>query len=392
MSGFASLGVAPARVAVLAARGIATPFAVQQAVVPDACRGLDVVVQARTGRGKTLAYGLPLVERLAVHPAVAAGAPPPRGLVLVPTRELAGQVADDLRELLATAGLDVLVVHGGVDPGAQVEALRRGPAVVVATPGRLDELVGRGDCVLSSVEVLVLDEVDQLVDLGFLLVVEAILAHVPAGAQHLFLSATLDDAVDALVAWRAPRAVRHLVDLDVPADDVDEHLWFVPHWHRRAVLRRLAGGPTRTIVFSRTRHGARRVAEALEADGVPNVVLHGDLAAPVRAEHTAAFRDGRARVLVATDVAARGLQFDDVPLVVHAEPPNDAAAYLHRSGRTARAGERGVVVTLCMPDQEHRLAKLRAAGALAADPVAVTPDDPRIDVVLGEASARAANC
>ena len=358
---FADLGVAPPLVARLTDAGITTPFPIQSATLPDSMAGRDVLGRGRTGSGKTLAFALPLVSRLT--PGRGRGARP-TGLVLVPTRELATQVSATLAPLAEASGLRLLTVFGGVPEGKQVRALRGGVDILVACPGRLADLAGRGLADLSGVEVTVLDEADHMADLGFLPVVRRLLDRTPAGGQRLLFSATLDGGVDVLVRRYLRDPVVHSVDeSSVPAQTMTHHVLHVAADQRVSTVADLVHGSARSVVFTRTKRGAKTLARRLQARGLDVVELHGDLAQGARTRNLAAFTSGRARALVATDIAARGIHVDDVGLVVHADPPAEHKAYLHRSGRTARAGGSGTVVTLATGDQAGTVRDLmRRAG------------------------------
>ena len=361
---FAELGVPSILTAALTARGITTPRPIQAHTLPDALAGRDVLGRAETGSGKTLAFGLPLLIRTAT----ARGerrARQPRGLVLVPTRELADQVHDELLPLAAVLGLRLLAVYGGVPLGRQAQELRRGTDVVVATPGRLLDLLRQQACSLDRVDIAVLDEADHMADMGFLPAVTSLLDRVPPGGQRLLFSATLDGQVDTLIRRYLSDPVRHTVA--PTAARMDHQIRTVTATDKVAVAAKLAGRPGRTLVFVRTKHRAARLARQLDRAGVRAGALHGNLAQPARTRALAAFAAGTVPVLVATDIAARGLHVDGIGLVVHFDPPTEAKAYLHRSGRTARAGAAGTVITLVLPEQATEVASLqRRAGVLAA--------------------------
>jgi superfamily II DNA/RNA helicase len=361
---FAELGVPSILTAALTARGITTPRPIQAHTLPDALAGRDVLGRAETGSGKTLAFGLPLLIRTAT----ARGerrARQPRGLVLVPTRELADQVHDELLPLAAVLGLRLLAVYGGVPLGRQAQELRRGTDVVVATPGRLLDLLGQQACSLDRVDIAVLDEADHMADMGFLPAVTSLLDRVPPGGQRLLFSATLDGQVDTLIRRYLSDPVRHTVA--PTAARMDHQIRTVTATDKVAVAAKLAGRPGRTLVFVRTKHRATRLARQLDRAGVRAGALHGNLAQPARTRALAAFAAGTVPVLVATDIAARGLHVDGIGLVVYFDPPTEAKAYLHRSGRTARAGAAGTVITLVLPEQATEVASLqRRAGVLAA--------------------------
>ena len=362
MTSFTTLGMPARLAAVLSDRGIDTPTPIQTATLPDALAGRDVLGRGRTGSGKTYAFLLPLVARLSGGPRARRGAP--RALILAPTRELAGQIDEALAPLAKAAGLTTCTVFGGVGQNPQVTALRNGVDVVVACPGRLEDLIGQGHCTLSSIEITVLDEADHMADLGFLPGVRRLLSQTPKGSQRLLFSATLDNAVDALVRQFLVDPVTHEADsAQSPVAEMDHHVLHIEREHRLPILVDLTSAPGRTVVFTRTKHGAKALARQLNRSGVPAVELHGNLAQNARVRNLAAFGSGAATALVATDVAARGIHVDDVALVIHADPPTEHKAYLHRSGRTARAGNTGTVVTLTTPDQVRAVRDLtRAAG------------------------------
>jgi superfamily II DNA/RNA helicase len=366
---FGSLGVPAPLVETLAAADITTPFPIQAATLPDALAGLDILGQGRTGSGKTLGYALPLVARLADGHTMACR---PRGLVLVPTRELASQVYEVLLPLAQAMNLSVTTVFGGTAQRSQVTALRARADIVVACPGRLADLIEQGHCHLGDVEVTVLDEADHMADLGFLPVVRRLLETTPADGQRMLFSATLDDAVNVLARRFLHQPVRHNVDSAEPPAQITHHLLTVSPGDRVGVICTLAGGRDRVLIFTRTKHGARKLAKQLAASGVPAAELHGNLQQSARTRNLASFSSGAVRVMVATDIAARGIHVDGVGLVVHADSPAEHKAYVHRAGRTARAGAAGVVVTLQTPAQSNEVTKLmRRAGVV---PLAATAD------------------
>jgi len=340
---FNSLGVPAPLVAALAAAGIAEPFPIQTVTLPDALAGRDILGQGRTGSGKTLGYSLPLVARLADGYTMACR---PRGLVLVPTRELASQVHDVLLPLTRAMGLSVTAIFGGTSQHAQVTALRARADIVVACPGRLADLIEQGHCHLGDVEITVLDETDHMADLGFLPVVRRFLQSTPPEGQRMLFSATLDNAVDVLARRFLKNPARHAVDSIAPPTQISHHLLTVAPADRLGVVCALASGRNRALVFTRTKHGAHKLARQLTGAGVPTAELHGDLPQSARTRNLASFSSGAVRVMVATDIAARGIHVDDVGMVIHADSPAEHKAYLHRAGRTARAGAAGVVITL----------------------------------------------
>jgi len=364
---FDDLGVPAPLSAVLAARGIVTPTAIQAATLPDALSGRDVLGRGRTGSGKTYAFLLPLLARLAAAPAPRRPGRP-RALILAPTRELAAQIQESLAPLAQALSLVSLTVFGGVGARPQIAGLRAGVDVLVACPGRLADHVAAGHAHLDAVQVTVLDEADHMADLGFLPVVRRLLAATPRTGQRLLFSATLDAGVDVLVKQFLNRPVTHSVDPPrSAATTMSHHLLQVRDDQRLPVLVDLTAAPGRTLVFTRTKHRAKTLTRQLVAAGVPAVELHGNLAQTARSRNLLAFSDGTVQTLVATDIAARGIHVDDVNLVIHADPPVEHKAYLHRSGRTARAGATGTVITLMTDDQVkdvHALA--RSAGITPA--------------------------
>ena len=359
-TGFAALGLPRRLVRALNRDGITEPFEIQAATVPDALAGRDVLGRGQTGSGKTFAFGLPMLARVTTT----ARPGHPRALVLVPTRELAMQVADALRPLARTVHASLAIAVGGVPYDRQIDALRRGLTVLIATPGRLGDLIRKGECHLDDVEITVLDEADQMADMGFLPEVTALLEQTPPGGQRLLFSATLDSDVDTLVQRFLTDPATHSTDPPVAAvDTMDHHLLLIPPTDKFKVTASIAARTGRTIMFARTQAGVDRLVGQLAAVGVRAGGLHGGKSQAVRTRTLAEFREGRMSVLVATDVAARGIHVDGVSLVVHVDPPRDAKDYLHRAGRTARAGESGAVATLVLPKQRKpMLAMLAKAG------------------------------
>jgi superfamily II DNA/RNA helicase len=373
---FASLGVPAPLVAVLAQDGIISPFPVQAATLPDALAGRDILGRAQTGSGKTLGFSLPLVTRLAGGQ-TASGRP--RGLVLVPTRELATQVYEVLRPLARAMGLFVTTIYGGVSYGPQVTALRRRTDIIVATPGRLADLINQGECNLADVEVMVIDEADQMADLGFLPIVRRLLESTPAGGQRMLFSATLDAAIDVLVRRFLDNPATHSVNENSSPAEIEHHVLTIDPSRKLEVLAALVGGDKRSLVFTRTKHGAERLARQLTELGIPAAELHGNLRQGARARNLAAFSNGIARVMVATDIAARGIHVDGIDLVIHADPPAEHKAYVHRSGRTARGGADGVVVTLQMRSQAREVTAMMRKADIT--PQTASAYDPQSDVL-----------
>jgi superfamily II DNA/RNA helicase len=381
-SGFADLGVPANLVAALSADGIAEPFPIQAATIPDALAGKDVLGRGRTGSGKTLAFGLPMISRLARSSRWEKVQP--RGLVLVPTRELAMQVADVVAPLARIAGLSLVLVAGGMPYPPQILAFSRGVDLVVATPGRLIDLMDQGAADLSRIEITVLDEADHMADLGFLPAVSRILDAVPDHGQRLLFSATLDKAVDRLVRKYLHQPVVHQVDTgqaSVPL--MSHHLVNIAPQHKAELTAELASRPGRTLIFVSTQRGADRVAKQLRRSGVLAGALHGGLAQGARTRIMSAFKHGSLPVLVATDVAARGIHVDEVGLVLHADPPNGPKEYLHRAGRTARAGGTGTVVAFALPHQRRELARLTTQAGVRPVPLAAIPGDSALAAATG---------
>lgn len=378
---FAALGLPPRLVEALGRRGITNPFPIQAATLPDALAGRDVLGRGQTGSGKTLAFGLPMLARVAGTPARPKH---PRGLILVPTRELAMQVSSALEPLGRALRIRMKVVVGGTSFPKQVDALRRGVEIIVATPGRLTDLIQQRACSLGDVDVAVLDEADQMADMGFLPAVRALLDQVAPGGQRMLFSATLDRDVDTLVRDYLTDPVTHsIAPPTASVSTMDHHLLVVAAEHKNAVASEIAGRDGRTIMFVRTKHGADRLATHLCMLGVAAGALHGGKTQSARTRTLAEFREGRVPVLVATDVAARGIHVDDVSLVVHVDPPADAKDYLHRAGRTARAGESGTVVTLVMPRQQREVEALTQRAGVSPSRRRVKPGDPHLVQVTG---------
>ncbi|MGM0384784.1 MAG: DEAD/DEAH box helicase [Actinomycetota bacterium] len=394
-SPFAALGVPLALVDSLIAGGITAPFPIQIATLPDTLAGRDVLGRGRTGSGKTLAFALPLVARLAgIVPSgqdVPRRSRPgrPRALVLAPTRELATQIAEVIAPLGDTVGLRTMTIFGGVNQKPQVDKLRGGVDIVVATPGRLEDLMGQRHVALDDVTITVLDEADHMADLGFLPGVTRILKATPTSGQRLLFSATLDRGVDRIVKQFLHRPLEHSVD---PAESavisMEHHVFFVPDVASKAdVVQALASGDTRRLLFTRTKHQAKKLARQLTSAGIPAVELHGNLSQNARERGLEAFHSGQIKVMVATDIAARGIHVDDIDLVVHVDPPAEHKAYLHRSGRTARAGNGGDVVTLVLPEQRADFRTMARAARIDAAPATVRAGDPRVTGLVGDVAA-----
>ncbi len=383
---FADLGVSTSLVAALTTLGITQPFPIQSDTLPDTLAGRDVLGRGKTGSGKTLAFSIPLVDRLASTTRNGRGHSRPRGLVLAPTRELATQITATIAPLAAARALTVTTIFGGVAQSRQVSALRAGVDIVVACPGRLEDLMRQKLVSLDAVEITVIDEADHMADLGFLPGVTRILAATPAGGQRLLFSATLDNGVDKLVNRFLAQPVTHSVDeAHSPVAAMTHHVFHVADAGvKREVVHHLASGSGRRILFMRTKHQARKLAKQLTEAGVPSVDLHGNLSQPARDRNLDAFASGRARVLVATDIAARGVHVDDVELVVHVDPPMEHKAYLHRSGRTARAGNTGDVVTIVLPEQRRDTQTLLRRAGITVAPQQISAKSPSVVELVGE--------
>nr|WP_305070117.1 DEAD/DEAH box helicase [Microlunatus sp. Gsoil 973] len=377
LTSFTQLGV-PARLAtVLTDLGFQSATAIQEAALPDALAGRDVLGRGRTGSGKTLAFLLPLVARLAGKPGARRGAP--RALILAPTRELVAQIDTALQPLARAAKLTSQTVFGGVGQTSQVAAIRRGTDIIVACPGRLEDLIDQGHCSLTAIEITVLDEADHMADLGFLPAVQRLLTQTPASSQRMLFSATLDQAVDRLVRRFLTNPQIHQADsAQSPVNTMAHHVLHLARENRLPVLINLTSAPGRTVVFTRTKYGAKALARQLNRGGVPAAELHGNLSQNARIRNLDAFHSGQAMTLVATDIAARGIHVDDVALVIHADPPVEHKAYLHRSGRTARAGKSGTVVTLATPDQMQQVNQLTRAAGIKPTTTKITSTDDAI--------------
>jgi len=364
---FASLGVPAALTTVLAAAGITIPTPIQAATLPDSLAGRDVLGRGRTGSGKTYAFVLPLLTRLAASK-TSRQSRKPRALIVAPTRELVSQIEAAMTPLAKQLGINSITIFGGVGQKPQVNALRAGVDVVVACPGRLEDLMSQGALTLDAIEVTILDEADHMADLGFLPCVKRIMDRTPRIGQRMLFSATLDAGVDVIVKRFLTNPVTHSADsAQSPISTMSHHVFHVHHDARLPVLVALTAAPGRTMVFTRTKHGAKKLSKQLNASGIPSVELHGNLSQNARTRNMNAFQSGAANTLVATDIAARGIHVDDVALVIHADPPVEHKAYLHRSGRTARAGAEGTVITLMTDDQVADVRDLmRKAGIRAA--------------------------
>ncbi|WP_278237430.1 DEAD/DEAH box helicase [Isoptericola sp. AK164] len=393
MTSFADFGLPTPVVQHLTDAGITSPFPIQAASLPDTLAGADVLGRGRTGSGKTLAFSLPVVTRLAHRAAAerAAGRPRrvanrPTALVLCPTRELANQIDATMKPLAEALGLRTTTIFGGVAQSRQVTALGQGVDVVIACPGRLEDLLNQKALTLDDVAITVLDEADHMADLGFLPGVKRIMDRTPRSGQRLLFSATLDNGVDVLVKRYLKNPVTHSVDeAAAPPPKMTHHILAVADKEsKKQVVHQLAGGTGRRVLFTRTKHQAKKLARQLTAAGVPAVDLHGNLGQGARERNLAAFSTGDVKVMVATDIAARGIHVDEIELVVHVDPPAEHKAYLHRSGRTARAGSGGDVVTLMLPEERGDVRDLTRKARITARPQPAEPGDATLTALVGE--------
>ena len=378
---FAELDMPPALLAALAAEGMAVPFPIQGATLPNSLAGRDVLGRGRTGSGKTLAFGLALLARTAGQRAEPRR---PLGLVLVPTRELAQQVTDALAPYARALKLRLTTVVGGMAIGRQVSALRGGAEVVVATPGRLGDLIDRGDCHLNQVGITVLDEADQMADMGFMPQVTALLNQVRPEGQRMLFSATLDRNVDLLVRRYLADPVVHSVDPSAGAvTTMEHHLLHVDGADKHATTTEIAARDGRVIMFLDTKHAVDKLTRHLLNSGVRAAALHGGKSQPQRTRTLAQFKTGDVTVLVATNVAARGIHVDNLDLVVNVDPPSDHKDYLHRGGRTARAGESGSVVTLVLPGQRRDMTRLMSTAGITPHSTKVRSGEAELSRITG---------
>jgi superfamily II DNA/RNA helicase len=373
--GFAGLGVPTELVEALRSRGIEQPFPIQTLTITDALAGRDVCGKAKTGSGKTLAFGLPVLANLPK-----AKPKRPAAIALVPTRELAVQVTEELAPLGVAVDRTVVSIYGGAPIERQRKELERGADLVVVTPGRMIDLLQQGDVSVADVGVVIVDEADRMADMGFLPQVEWILRQIDGTHQTLLFSATLDGVVDGLIKRYQHDPVMHEVQSDsLTVEEMTHHFLHVHQLDKVKIAARIARGAGRTIMFTRTKFGADRLARDLEKEGVRAAAIHGDLRQTHREKSLSDFSEGKLPVLVATDVAARGLHIDDVDIVIHFDPPSDHKTYLHRSGRTARAGESGVVVTLVLWDQELEVKRMQKRVGLIQPIIEVFSNDKRLD-------------
>ena len=411
---FGELGVPGLLVRVLAADGKKTAFPIQADTLPDSLAGRDVLGRGRTGSGKTLAFSIPLVTRLGSYDSLGQTAmkefrdeikrrkkasleerrsddflPHPRGLVLAPTRELANQINDVLMPLAHAFGMNTTSIYGGVKYIHQVRDLKAGADIVVACPGRLEDLLRQKALTLSSVEVVVIDEADEMADMGFLPPVKRLLEQISPNAQHMLFSATLDHGVDEVVNTFLHDPKVHEVDSATAEPDLmTHHVFETTRGDKHELVRTLASGTGRRILFTRTKFQAKKLAKNLTQNGIPAAELHGNLSQNQRDRNLAAFDSGDVRVMVATDVAARGIDVGGVELVVQVEPPADPKSFVHRSGRTARAGKAGDVVTLVLPEQRRETRRLLNQAGIKTKMIEVTHDSPEVLELVGDRAER----
>ena len=411
---FGELGVPGPLVRVLAADGKKTAFPIQADTLPDSLAGRDVLGRGRTGSGKTLAFSIPLVTRLGSYDSLGETAmkefrdeikrrkkasleerrsddflPHPRGLVLAPTRELANQINDVLMPLAHAFGMNTTTIYGGVKYIHQVRDLKAGADIVVACPGRLEDLLRQKALTLSSVEVVVIDEADEMADMGFLPPVKRLLEQISPNAQHMLFSATLDHGVDEVVNTFLHDPKVHEVDSATAEPDLmTHHVFETTRGDKHELVRTLASGTGRRILFTRTKFQAKKLAKNLTQNGIPAAELHGNLSQNQRDRNLAAFDSGDVRVMVATDVAARGIDVGGVELVVQVEPPADPKSFVHRSGRTARAGKAGDVVTLVLPEQRRETRRLLNQAGIKTKMIEVTHDSPEVLELVGDRAER----
>jgi superfamily II DNA/RNA helicase len=388
---FGELNVPDRLVSILAQRGKTTAFPIQKDTLPDTLAGKDVLGRGETGSGKTLAYSIPLVARLGEQLMKEqennepAPENPVRALILAPTRELVNQINDVISPLARTYGMRTSTIFGGVRYSKQINELRAGAQIVLACPGRLEDLLSQKALSLGAVQITVLDEADLMADLGFLPSVNRLLQQIPEGGQHLFFSATLDHGIDTLVKRYLHDAKVHEIDaVNAQVETMTQHVFEVKNNEKPALIEALASGQGKRILFTRTKHQAEHLAEKLTKSGIPSAQLHGNLSQNQRDRNMSVFKSGAANVLVATDVAARGVDIPAVELVVQVDPPKEAKSFLHRSGRTARAGKSGDVVTLVTPDQRRSTRRMLRQAAIKTASTEVTCDSPEVLELVGE--------
>ena len=372
---WADLGVDPNIIQSLSERGINEPFPIQELTIPDALKSSDVCGKAKTGSGKTLAFGIPTIQNLAQSDTRTV----PRGLILVPTRELATQVKEELDPLCNCKSLTVAAIYGGANIDEQIKNIQDGVDIVVATPGRMIDLLEREEIVLQSLEVVVLDEADRMADMGFLPQVEWILRRVQRKHQTLLFSATLDGVVNTLIQRYQDQPIMHEVETkEITVEEMTHRFLHVHQRDKVKVAAAIARPVSRTLIFSNTKAGCDRLVKQLLTEGIRSQAIHGDLRQNIREKALARFAAGKLPVLVATDVAARGIHVDGVEVVIHYDPPSDHKTYLHRSGRTARAGTDGLVVTLSLWDEELIVKRLQKRIGLDMELVEMFSNDPRL--------------
>ena len=371
-----NLGVDEQIISSLIKRGIKTPFPIQDLTIPDALRGNDVCGKAKTGSGKTLAFGIPMVQNLDQP----SGDNNPRGLIMVPTRELATQVKEELDPLLNGKSLTAVAIYGGANIEEQIKAIKRGIDIIVATPGRMIDLLEREEISLQSLEMVVLDEADRMADMGFLPQVEWILRRVDRNHQTLLFSATLDGVVNTLIQRYQSNPIMHEVEAkEITVEEMTHRFLHVHERDKVKVAAAITRSVSRTLIFSNTKAGCDRLVKKLLTEGIRAQAIHGDLRQNIREKALARFASGKLPVLVATDVAARGIHVDGVEVVIHYDPPSDHKTYLHRSGRTARAGTDGLVVTLSLWDEELIVKRLQKRVGLDMELVEMFSNDPRLE-------------
>ena len=372
---WADLGVDPNIIQSLSERGINEPFPIQELTIPDALKSSDVCGKAKTGSGKTLAFGIPTIQNLAQSDTRTV----PRGLILVPTRELATQVKEELDPLCNCKSLTVAAIYGGANIDEQIKSIQDGVDIVVATPGRMIDLLEREEIELQSLEVVVLDEADRMADMGFLPQVEWILRRVQRKHQTLLFSATLDGVVNTLIQRYQDQPIMHEVETkEITVEEMTHRFLHVHQRDKVKVAAAIARPVSRTLIFSNTKAGCDRLVKQLLTEGIRSQAIHGDLRQNIREKALARFAAGKLPVLVATDVAARGIHVDGVEVVIHYDPPSDHKTYLHRSGRTARAGTDGLVVTLSLWDEELIVKRLQKRIGLDMELVEMFSNDPRL--------------
>jgi len=377
---WADLGVDHDIIKSLSERGINEPFPIQELTIPDALKLIDVCGKAKTGSGKTLAFGIPTIQNLAQTDIRAI----PRGLILVPTRELATQVSEELNPLCKSKSLTVAAIYGGANIDEQIKNIKEGVDIVVATPGRMIDLLDREEIGLLSLEVVVLDEADRMADMGFLPQVEWILRRVQRKHQTLLFSATLDGVVNTLIQRYQDQPIMHEVETkEITVEEMTHRFLHVHERDKVKVAAAIARPVSRTLIFSNTKAGCDRLVKKLLTEGIRAQAIHGDLRQNIREKALARFAEGKLPVLVATDVAARGIHVDGVEVVIHYDPPSDPKTYLHRSGRTARAGTDGLVVTLALWDEELIVKRLQKRVGLDMELVEMFSNDPRLKDLAG---------